>query len=130
MAFALALLACAEVGSLAPTAAQARDAVDTIYAIDIAPGPLSASLARFSAITGISVGLSGTMPQLTTRSIRGMVSADAALRALLEGSGLRARRIGHVYRIEKQPQASPIRPPMPAAVAERPLLPLPLPDIV
>ncbi|ETI65331.1 hypothetical protein C100_02740 [Sphingobium sp. C100] len=97
MALASVLLLLAESGELFSPAA-AREAS---YAIDIPAGPLSASLARFSEITGISVGLSGEMPRVSTPRVSGRMSPDAALRLMLMGTSLRAHHIGGIYRIEK-----------------------------
>ncbi|WP_139139253.1 TonB-dependent receptor domain-containing protein [Sphingobium phenoxybenzoativorans] len=86
--------------------------------MDIPAGPLSTSLAAFSRITGLSIGLPGAMPRATSRRVSGAMSADAALRRLLRGTGLRAVRLGAaVYRIEpapavrQQPVEEPPSPP-------------------
>lgn len=121
MGFASALLLLAETGGLAP-ALQARE---SSYSFDIPTGPLSASLARFFEITGISVGLSGDMPRIGVRRVNGTMSPEAALRQLLEGSGLMARRMGGVYRIERL-AASPSSP-SPATLSPAAL---PLPTII
>lgn len=98
------LLLLAELGH-APSAA----AREIVYPIDIPAGPLSASLARFSQITGLSVGLPGDMPPIRTRAVTGQMSPDAALRTMLDGSGLQARRLGGIYRIEiaRRPALAP-----------------------
>lgn len=99
MAFVSALLALtAEAGLLAPPA-HAREAR---YTIDIPAGRLSESLTKLSEITGISVGLAGSLPQTSSRRVTGSMAADAALRKLLQGTGLRAVRVSPtVYRVEK-----------------------------
>jgi iron complex outermembrane recepter protein len=100
MAIASALLLLAEAGPLAG-AASAREQQ---YGMDIPAGPLSSSLATFSRITGLSIGLSGTMPRVMAPPVSGMMSAQAALRRLLRGAGLRAVRVSAtVYRIELVP---------------------------
>ena len=72
--------------------------------MDIPAGPLSAGLTSFSRITGLSIGLSGTMPRVMTQPVSGPMSAQAALRRLLRGTGLRAVRVSaSVYRIERAP---------------------------
>ncbi|WP_257539621.1 TonB-dependent receptor [Sphingobium sp. CFD-1] len=124
MGFASALLLLAEAGGHSPPA-QGRD---TVYRIDIAAGPLSVSLARFSEITGISVGLPGDMPRISTRRVAGIMSPDAALRHLLEGSGWRARRMGDIYRIVAE--APEKRAPRPASAPVPPSSVGPLPDII
>lgn len=70
------------------------------------------------------MGLPGDMPRVSTRRVSGTMSPDAALRRLLEGSGLVARRLGGVYRIERmavQPPAAAT--PAPQAPAEALSLP-------
>jgi outer membrane receptor protein involved in Fe transport len=123
MWFASALLLLAEAGGHA-SAAQAREPV---YSFDIPTGPLSAGLARFSEITGISVGLPGDMPRVSTHRVSGTMSPEAALRQLLEGTGLVAHRLGGVYRIEKMAARSPslpaaMPPPSPPAALSLPNL--------
>jgi iron complex outermembrane receptor protein len=98
--------------------------------MDIPAGSLNASLSAFSRITGLSIGLPGTMPRATAQRVFGTMSADAALRRLLRGTGLRAVRMSaSVYRIEKAP---PVRQQPPD---EMPLLPrdaigIPAADII
>lgn len=55
------------------------------------------------------------------------MSAGAALRRLLKGSGLRARRVGASYRIDRALRSAP---PPPARLTAPPLSPLAAPDIV
>ncbi len=80
-----------------PTPALAGQAEPTI---DIPAGPIGVSLARFTQITGISIGLPGAMPNVRTRGVDGQRSPDAALKVMLDGTGFRARRAGGTYRIE------------------------------
>lgn len=117
-ALASASLLLAEGEGFVP-AAFARE---TSYRIDIPAGPLSSSLARFSEITGISVGLPGDMPRINTRRVAGTMTPDAAVRLLLEGSGWRARRVGDIYRIEKSMPRASARSSGPALVAPRSVL--------
>lgn len=78
------------------------EARDTTYSIDIPAGPLNVSLARFSEITGLSVGFAGDLPRVPTKRLKGALTPDAALRKLLLGTGLRAVHAGPaLYRIEK-----------------------------
>jgi outer membrane receptor protein involved in Fe transport len=100
MAIALALTAADAIATSEP--ASAREAARVV---DIPPGPLSAGLARFSQVTGISVGVAGPVPDVHTRRVKGRMTPEAALRDLLRGTGLRARRIGDVYRLEFAPPA-------------------------
>lgn len=64
------------------------------------------------------------MPQVLTRRVAGTMSADAILRKLLAGTGLRAVRISAtLYRIEHAAKARtlhPASPPLPAPVAPPP----------
>ena len=118
-----ALLLVAEaIGGTTPAAAR-----EASHTIDIPAGPLEGALARFSEQTGLSIGFAGTMPRVVTRRVAGRMSADAALRRLLKGSGLRARRVGGTYRIERAPRTAP---PASAPVDEPPSSPLAAPDII
>jgi iron complex outermembrane recepter protein len=102
MAITSALAAAEAIGSFSP--ASAREATRRI---DIPAGPLSVGLSRFSEATGISVGIAGPIPHVSNRRVKGTMSADAALHALLRGTGLRARRVGNVYRLERVPASVP-----------------------
>jgi outer membrane receptor protein involved in Fe transport len=101
---------------------------EAVYQIDIPAGPLSASLARFSELTGISVGMAGPIPLVTARRVRGRMTPEAALREILKGSGLRARRLGTVYSLEKmtRPVSARLARPEPVVLPETP----PAPDIL
>jgi outer membrane receptor protein involved in Fe transport len=90
--------------------------------IDIPAGPLSSAIDRFSATTGISVGLPGDIPHVMTRRIAGNLSPDIILRKLLAGTGMHAVKISPtLYRIERTPlnkdrtarSPSPPAPPTP-----------------
>ncbi len=94
MLFVLAGLAAAE----AP--AEARE---PSYSFDLPAGPLAASIARFSQITGLSVGYPGDLPMVVARRVTGTLSAESALRKLLEGTHLRAVKVGPgLYRLERK----------------------------
>ena len=104
MALALADIAL----TAAPAAAQA-----TRVQIDIPAGPLAASLATLSRVTGISVGLSGPMPAVRTSAVRGAMTPEVALRRMLAGTGLRAVAIdAATYRLERNRIAKPRRAPV------------------
>lgn len=82
------------------------------YNFDLPSAPLAISLARFSRITGMSVGYPGDLPPMTTRRVHGRMSADTALRKLLAGSRLRPVVIApRLYRLE----AAHVHPPLPAS---------------
>jgi outer membrane receptor protein involved in Fe transport len=101
MWFASALLALlAEAGLFIPPAG----AREPGYRVDIDAGPLAASLAQISQLTGLSIGFAGDLPQVSTRRLSGTMSPETALRRLLQGTGLRAVRVGaNLYRIETAP---------------------------
>jgi outer membrane receptor protein involved in Fe transport len=119
MLCALALLA--EPALLTSTAI----AREQSWSVDIPAGPLSGAIDRFSAATGISVGLPGDMPHVVTRRVAGHMPPDMILQKLLEGTGLRAVRIGAaLYRIEPAPRigiARPLPVPLPKPVAPQPV---------
>jgi outer membrane receptor protein involved in Fe transport len=104
MAITLALAIADTALVLQPAVAQAA------RGIDIPAGQLSAGLARFSEVTGTSVGISGPLPQVAVPRIRGRMTPEAALRAMLRGTGLRARRVGAAFRLERIRSAAPPHP--------------------
>ncbi|WP_313807427.1 TonB-dependent receptor domain-containing protein [Sphingobium sp.] len=90
-------------GTLGVGPAQARE---ERFSFDLPAGPLAASLARFSEITGLSVGYPGALPMVTARPIKGTMSAEKALHKLLDGTRLRAVKLApHLYRLEVAPQS-------------------------
>lgn len=95
------------------------------YSFEIPAGPLIASLTRFSEITGFSLGLPGDMLRTNTHRVTGKMSPDAALRQLLEGSGLIARRMGGGYRIEKIERSARESASVPVPASPPPAKPLP-----
>jgi outer membrane receptor protein involved in Fe transport len=120
MLCALALLA--EPILLAPLASAREQA----WRVDIPAEPLNSAIDRFSAITGMSVGFQGDMPRIMTRRVTGTMAPEKILQKLLEGTGLRAVRVGEaLFRIEAVPRAPmprPAPPPRPAvAVLPRPV---------
>ncbi|BBD02073.1 hypothetical protein YGS_C2P0086 [Sphingobium sp. YG1] len=115
-----ALALCAE-PVLLTSAALAREQARSV---DIPAGPLGSAIDRFSAATGISVGLPGDMPHVMTRRVAGNIPPDMILRKLLAGTDLRAVRISAtLYRIERAPKVPMLRPapsPLPTPVATPP----------
>lgn len=95
------MTACALIGlATAEAPAAARE---SSYNFDLPAGPLSASIARFSQITGLSVGYPGDLPMVTTRRVSGTFPAENALRKLLDGTRLRAVKVGPgLYRLERK----------------------------
>lgn len=92
-------------GALGVNPAQARE---ERYGFDLPAGPLVASLARFSEITGLSVGYPGALPVVTARPIKGTMSAERALRKLLDRTSLRAVQLApRLYRLEVVPRSPP-----------------------
>ena len=103
--FALAVL-IAE-GALAASPAQARE---ERFSFDLPAGTLAGSLARFSEITGLSVGYPGALPMVTVRPVEGRMSAETALHKLLHGTRLRAVKLApRLYRLEVAPRSAPSR---------------------
>lgn len=93
-ALATALVASAALWS---PAAQARD---TKYRIDIGAGDLTDALASLSAQTGISLAMTGPLPRIASRAVRGEMTAREALERLLHATKLRAVRAGPLtYRL-------------------------------
>lgn len=97
LALHLALFGCA----LAPTLGhadvrlQAADAQATVRAYDIAPGPLDAVLARFSAQNGILFAGDASLAQgKTSPGLRGTHNVQEGFAALLAGTGLEAQLQG------------------------------------
>lgn len=115
IAFASVLLPCAEAVFL-PSPAAAREIQ---YQLDIPAGPVSQSLAQLSQVTGISVGLSGQLPQFRAPALRGSMTVSEALRRLLAGSGWRAVQAGGLaYRIERVPRPARVTPAPPVRGSE------------
>lgn len=85
-------------------------------AIHIAPGRLGEAAIALGRQTGASIGMSDqSLAQLPTPAVRGTLSIDSALKALLKGTGARAKRVGPAgWRIVRAP-SSP-RPPAPAPI--------------
>lgn len=94
-------------------------------AIDIAPGHLRNALVSLSRQTGISVGMSGELPNDRTPPVRGLLEPGEALERLLANSRWRAVRVdGMTWRIEPRPLPQPIVRPVAA------VLPAPSDDII
>lgn len=95
--------------------------------ISIAPGRLGEAAIALGRQTGASIGMSDqSLAGIRTPAIQGRMSAEAALRQLLKGSGAKAQRIGgngwRIVRARTAP-SSPVTAPAPiqaAPVAEQP----------
>lgn len=85
--------------------------------ISVAAGPLGEALASLSRQTGISIGIEGRLPPISTRPVEGIMSAETALRRMLKGSGLAAIRVGPAsYRLVASKNAEPARVAAPIVV--------------
>jgi outer membrane receptor protein involved in Fe transport len=62
--------------------------------IAISRTTLSEAIAALSAQTGISVGIEGNLPFVMVKPVKGEMSPEAALRRILQGTGLTAVRVG------------------------------------
>jgi outer membrane receptor protein involved in Fe transport len=88
----LALIAC-------PTQADARQRPH--LKIDISSLTLADAIAELAREANVSIGSQGSLPQLSTRPVRGRMSVAAALGRLLRKSGYTARQVGPTaWRIE------------------------------
>lgn len=78
-----------------------------------------------STQTGISIGMPGNMPHPRVGGFSGRMTAEAALKRLLQGTGLRAIRVGNnAWRIVTAPKQ--IVPPRPAKPTYRPQIEAPV----
>ncbi len=77
------------------------EARDERREIAIEPGTLPEALNELSRETDISIGTDGTLPHVATKAVRGRMTAERALRRILQGSGMVARQVGPTaWRIE------------------------------
>ncbi|WP_336980748.1 TonB-dependent receptor [Altererythrobacter fulvus] len=85
------------------------------HRLDIPAATLGDAIALLSREAGISVGADGTLPHIRTRPVKGSLSPEAALKALLKGTGYHARQVGPTaWRIERDaPRVAPARQPAP-----------------
>lgn len=115
-----ALIAVAGIGAacLHPSAARAarapadagvqqQPAASDMQDFDLPAGPLLDTLQRFGQLTGLSVLYeTGVVAQRRAAPVRGRMSADAALRRLLDGSGVQVGfATGRVYTLLSEPAA-------------------------
>ncbi len=115
--FALAVLLAEGSPGIGPAQAREKPAGQERFSFDLPAGPLSASLSRFSELTGLSVGYPGALPVVTVRRVSGSMTAEAALRKLLDGTHLRAVRAGpRLYRLEEALSRAAERAPVPAGL--------------
>ena len=76
--------------------------------IEISAGPLAAALDQLARQAAVSIGTEGALPALRVGPVRGTMTAKAALRRLLDGSGYVARRVGpNAFLIERGTTANP-----------------------
>jgi outer membrane receptor protein involved in Fe transport len=77
-------------------------AAQTAPSLAIAASPLPVALDALSRQTGVSIGAEGSLPAPVVGPLHGRMSAEMALRRLLQGTGLIARRVGaNAYRVER-----------------------------
>lgn len=99
---AASIVSCAALVSPA-VAQEARQIV-------IADGSLAEAIAALSRQTGVSIGTLGALPPIKVKGFSARLTAEQALRRILQGSGYIARPVARgAYRIERAPTAS--RPP-------------------
>lgn len=100
MRVALSCCALAAAEFSAPGSAQAQPQPQP-QPIHIDAAPLADALAELSRQTGIAVGFEGRLPDVRSRPVSGRLTAQQALAKLLEGTGLRARRLSPAaFRLE------------------------------
>ncbi|MFY9348798.1 MAG: STN domain-containing protein, partial [Sphingobium sp.] len=78
--------------------------------IVIAPGRLGEAAIALGRQTGVNIGISDqSLAAIATPAVKGRLSAEAALRRLLKGSGAQAVRVaGNGWRIIRAPRAAPL----------------------
>jgi iron complex outermembrane recepter protein len=64
------------------------------FTFDIPSGSLSDALAELARQSGVSIGMSGSLPSFSVRRLKGRLTAAQALDRLLRGSDLRAVPLG------------------------------------
>jgi len=91
------------VGLLSAIGIPARSPASEPATFNIPSLPIVEAIERLSAQSDMSIG--GTLhvdPRLRTRAVRGRLSEKAALRRMLQGTGLRAVQVGHhSFRLER-----------------------------
>ena len=127
--FALVLAVVASV-FLAPATVSAQSTVN----INVPAGPLTSSLRTLSRQADVSViGSVSRMSRVQTKAVRGKMTAQAALRRMLEGTPLIARQVNNrTFRIERRPaprrtsrHVSQRSPPASTAPLAVPIIPAP-----
>lgn len=69
--------------------------------MDVPPGSLGEAVARLGEQTGVSIGVAGALPNLTSPGTHGRLTARGALDRLLRGTGYSARRVDpRTFRLE------------------------------
>jgi outer membrane receptor protein involved in Fe transport len=86
--------------AIAQAAAPAPAAVPTLH-LDVPAATLEKALRIFAAQSGVSVGMSGRMPQGMVRALRGDYTALVALQMLLQDSALQAVQVNpRLFRLQ------------------------------
>ena len=84
----------------------AASAQDQTVLFDVPAGPIDQSVRRVARTAQVSIGLPGRLPVRRVRAVRGRMSVMQALAVILDGSGLRAQRVGDTsYLISAGPPA-------------------------
>jgi hypothetical protein len=95
---------------VATASARADDALDRTAAFHILPSPLASALIEFSSQSGIQVAAADAdVARPKTNGVTGTMPIRAALRALLQGTGLDYSRVGEgTIAIRSAPMESPL----------------------
>ena len=103
-----------------PSAANAGH--DEPRQIDVPAGNLIASINSLARQTGVTIGgAQSGMSQIRTRRVRGRMTAETALRRLLNGTPYTYRRLsGHAFRIVERPRSASRRAPSRATQTQTP----------
>ena len=91
------------------------------HRISIAPGRLGEAAIALGRQTGVSIGMSDqSLAGLPTKGLSGKMSLDGALKRLLDGTGVKARRIAaNTWRLERGRSQSPYRPRASSSIAAK-----------
>ncbi|WCP11875.1 hypothetical protein sphantq_00270 [Sphingobium sp. AntQ-1] len=101
-------------------------------AISIAPGRLGEAAIALGRQTGASIGMSDqSLAGIRTPAVQGRMSAEAALKQLLKGSGAKAQRIGdNGWRIVRARVVRPSPSAAPAPIQAAPVAEQPAAEII
>ena len=81
--------------TIAPAVVRADDQMPAVTRFDIPPGPLSSVIKAFEAVTGYTVTLAEpALGDIPSPGVAGVTTIDKAIAAILNGTGIIARRNG------------------------------------